>query len=189
MREIETDYLVIGAGGDRTGVHRCVDRFDSDADVVMVDRRHPTGRSLERRLPLRPAAPALLVLRRELAGARDRPDRRGRGANAGFYHRATLGARICELLLSVSSRSTCCHPDRVRFFPALGATTAATGIRRALVRLPDSPARPPRCACVASLSSTRTNQWRPGPVDATRPALRDRSRWTRVIPVNRTGGC
>ena len=69
--EIETDYLVIGAGALGMGfVDTLIEH--SDADVVMIDRRHRPGWSLARLLSVRPAAPAVGELRRELRRHSDR---------------------------------------------------------------------------------------------------------------------
>ena len=71
---IETDYLVIGAGAAGMAFTDAL-VADSDAEVVMVDRRQCSWRSLERRVSVRALASTRGVLRRELALARERHDR------------------------------------------------------------------------------------------------------------------
>lgn len=93
MRQIETDYLVVGAGASGMAF---VDALiaDSDADVVMVDRRHRPGGHWNDDYPfVRLHQPSALygVNSTHLGG--DRIDEAG--PNAGFYERATA-AEICE---------------------------------------------------------------------------------------------
>ena len=58
LDSINADYLVIGAGA--TGM-AFTDALiaDSDATVVLADRRHAPGGALERGLSVRPAPPAI----------------------------------------------------------------------------------------------------------------------------------
>ena len=93
MRELETDYLVVGAGA--TGM-AFTDALigESDADVVMVDRRHRPGGHWNDDYPfVRLHQPSALygVLSRPLG--HDRIDESG--PNAGFYERATA-AELCD---------------------------------------------------------------------------------------------
>ena len=93
MTELETDYLVVGAGA--TGM-AFTDALigESDAEVVMVDRRHRPGGHWNDDYPfVRLHQPSALygVLSRTLG--HDRID--DTGPNAGFYERATA-AEICD---------------------------------------------------------------------------------------------
>ena len=98
MREIETDYLVVGAGA--TGM-AFVDALiaGSDAEVLMVDRRHrPGGHWLDAYPFVRLHQPSAYygVTSRRLGN--DRIDESG--PNAGFYERATA-AEICDYFCRV----------------------------------------------------------------------------------------
>src|SRR6476661_2971320 len=93
MQNIETDYLVIGAGASGMAF---VDALiaESDAHVVLVDRRHrPGGHWLDAYPFVRLHQPSANygVSSRPLGG--DRID--DSGINAGFYERATA-AEICD---------------------------------------------------------------------------------------------
>jgi hypothetical protein len=93
LREIETDYLVVGAGASGMAF---VDALiaESDAEVVMVDRRHrPGGHWLDAYpfVRLHQPSPNYGVNSRVLGN--DRIDESG--SNAGFYERATA-AEICD---------------------------------------------------------------------------------------------
>src|SRR5919205_1656349 len=93
MREIETDYLVVGAGA--TGM-AFVDALiaESDADVVMVDRRHrPGGHWLDAYPFVRLHQPSANYGVNSRVLGHDRID--DSGPNAGFYERATA-AEICD---------------------------------------------------------------------------------------------
>jgi hypothetical protein len=92
MGEIETDYLVVGAGASGMAF---VDALvaDTDADVVLVDRRHaPGGHWLDAYPFVRLHQPSANygVASRRLGD--DRIDETG--PNAGFYERATA-PEIC----------------------------------------------------------------------------------------------
>ncbi len=93
MREIETDYLVVGAGASGMAfTDTLIAR--SDADVVMVDRRHrPGGHWLDAYQFVRLHQPSAYygVASRRLGN--DRIDEFG--PNAGFYERSTA-AEICD---------------------------------------------------------------------------------------------
>ncbi len=113
MREIETDYLVVGAGA--TGM-AFVDTLlaQSDADVVMVDRRHAAGGHWLDAYPfVRLHQPSAYygVSSRPLGD--DRVD--DEGPNAGFYERATA-AEICAYFDDVLQHELLAS-GRVRFFP------------------------------------------------------------------------
>ncbi|GAC1603716.1 MAG: NAD(P)/FAD-dependent oxidoreductase [Acidimicrobiales bacterium] len=93
MRTMETDYLVIGAGASGMAF---VDALvgASDADVVMVDRRHrPGGHWLDAYPFVRLHQPSANygVASRTLGHDRIDED----GPNAGFYERASAG-EICD---------------------------------------------------------------------------------------------
>jgi hypothetical protein len=93
VREIETDYLVVGAGASAMAF---VDALlaDSDARAVLVDRRHrPGGHWLDAYPFVRLHQPSAYygVASRRLG--HDRIDRTG--INQGFYERATA-AEICD---------------------------------------------------------------------------------------------
>jgi hypothetical protein len=93
MREIETDYLVIGAGASGMAF---VDALiaESDAAVVMVDRRHaPGGHWLDAYPFVRLHQPSANYGVTSRVLGNDRIDETG--VNAGFYERATA-AEICD---------------------------------------------------------------------------------------------
>lgn len=93
MREIQTDYLVIGAGASGMAF---VDALiaSSDAEVVMVDRRHrPGGHWVDAYPFVRLHQPsAYYGVNSRMLGC-DRIDKSG--PNAGFYERATA-LEICD---------------------------------------------------------------------------------------------
>ncbi len=98
MRTLEADYLVIGAGASGMAF---VDTLisETDADVVLVDRRHrPGGHWLDAYPFVRLHQPSANygVPSRPLGG--DRIDRSG--PNAGFYERATAD-EICSYYTDV----------------------------------------------------------------------------------------
>ena len=98
MREIETDYLVIGAGASGMAF---VDSLlaHSDADVVLVDRRHrPGGHWLDAYPFVRLHQPSANYGVDSRVLGNDRIDESG--PNAGFYERATSG-EICEYFAHV----------------------------------------------------------------------------------------
>ncbi|HYL07379.1 MAG TPA: NAD(P)-binding protein [Candidatus Udaeobacter sp.] len=93
MREIETDYLVVGAGASGMAFTDTL-IAQSDADVVLVDRRHrPGGHWLDAYPFVRLHQPSANY------GVASRPLGRDRiddfGPNAGFYERAGA-AEICD---------------------------------------------------------------------------------------------
>ena len=92
MRTIETDYLVVGAGVSGMAF---VDSLitESDAEVVVVDRRHgPGGHWLDAYPFVRLHGPSATYGVNSRALGNDRIDTAG--PNAGFYERAT-GSEIC----------------------------------------------------------------------------------------------
>jgi hypothetical protein len=113
MREIETDYLVVGAGA--TGM-AFVDTLiaESDADVVIVDRRHrPGGHWLDAYPFVRLHQPSAYYGVNSRVLGNDRID--DAGPNAGFYERATA-AEICDYFNRVLVEELL-PSGRVRFFP------------------------------------------------------------------------
>ena len=112
MREIETDYLVVGAGA--TGM-AFVDTLiaESDADVVMVDRRHrPGGHWLDAYPFVRLHQPSANYGVNSRILGNDRVDESG--LNAGFYERATA-PEICDYFNRVLDE-TLLPSGQVRFF-------------------------------------------------------------------------
>jgi hypothetical protein len=92
MDTIDTDYLVVGAGASAMAF---VDALitDSDADVVLVDRRHRPGGHWNDAYPfVRLHQPSAYYGINSLQLGHDRID--DTGVNAGFYERSTA-AEIC----------------------------------------------------------------------------------------------
>ena len=110
---IDTDYLVVGAGALGMGfVDELISR--SDADVVMIDRRHrPGGHWLDSYPFVQLHQPSMNygVNSTSLGLDRIEPD----GRDAGFYERAS-GAEICGYYDEVM-RHRLLESGRVRFFP------------------------------------------------------------------------
>jgi hypothetical protein len=112
VREIETDYLVVGAGA--TGM-AFADALvaESDADVVLVDRRHrPGGHWLDAYPFVRLHQPSAYYGVNSRVLGRNRVD--DHGPNAGFYERATA-AEIVEYFNRVLEDELVAS-GRVRFF-------------------------------------------------------------------------
>ena len=93
MPEIECDYLVVGAGASGMAfVDALIAR--SDAEVVIVDRRHRPGGHWNDDYPfVRLHQPSALYGVASRALGQDRID--DSGINAGFYERATA-AEVCD---------------------------------------------------------------------------------------------
>ena len=111
MGETETDYLVVGAGASGMAF---VDALvaDSDADVVVVDRRHsPGGHWLDAYPFVRLHQPSANYGVNSRVLGHDRIDETG--PNAGFYERATA-AEICDYYRRVLDE-TLVPTGRVRF--------------------------------------------------------------------------
>jgi NAD(P)-binding Rossmann-like domain len=112
VREIETDYLVVGAGA--AGMAFTDALIDAcDADVVLVDRRHAPGGHWNDAYPfVRLHGPSALygVNSRRLGSDVIEQD----GPNAGFYPRATA-AEICAYFRQVLDE-VLLGSGRVRFF-------------------------------------------------------------------------
>ena len=112
MQEIETDYLVVGAGASGMAFTDAL-IASSDAEVVIVDRRHRPGGHWNDDYPfVRLHQPSALygVVSRPLG--QDRIDESG--INAGFYERATA-AEICDHYSRVLDEHFL-PSGRVRFF-------------------------------------------------------------------------
>src|SRR4051812_30222177 len=93
MATIETDYLVVGAGAAGMAFTDSL-IANSDADVVMVDRRHRPGGHWNDAYPfVRLHQPsAFYGVNSRVLGTESIDEV---GANAGFYERATA-AEICD---------------------------------------------------------------------------------------------
>ncbi|MET0901701.1 MAG: NAD(P)-binding protein [Acidimicrobiales bacterium] len=113
VAEIETDYLVVGAGASGMAFTDALVAADDGADVVLVDRRHrPGGHWIDAYPFVRLHQPSATygVTSRSLGD--DRVDESG--PNAGFYERATA-AEIVAYFDQVLE--ACLLPTgRVRFF-------------------------------------------------------------------------
>jgi putative NAD(P)-binding protein len=113
MPEIETDYLVVGAGA--TGM-AFTDALiaESDVDVVMVDRRHrPGGHWLDAYPFVRLHQPSAYYGVNSRVLGNDHIDETG--PNAGFYERSTA-AEICDYFNRVLDEQLLAS-GQVRFFP------------------------------------------------------------------------
>jgi hypothetical protein len=131
VREIETDYLVVGAGAAGMAF---VDALIAacDADVVMVDRRHVPGGHWNDAYPfVRLHGPSALygVNSRRLGS--DVIEQAG--PNAGFYPRATA-AEICAYFQQVLGE-VLLHSGRVRFFGTSDCSITAGGVQQFTSRL------------------------------------------------------
>ena len=112
MAEIETDYLVIGAGASGMAFTDAL-IADADVDVVMVDRRHSPGGHWNDAYPfVRLHQPSATY------GVNSRPlgteTIDATGPNAGFYERAT-GVEICDYFRRVLEEQLV-GSGQVRFF-------------------------------------------------------------------------
>jgi hypothetical protein len=122
---IETDYLVIGAGAAGMAFADAL-IADSDADVVLVDRRHGPGGHWNDAYPfVRLHAPSALygVNSRQLGSDVIDQD----GPNAGLYPRATA-AEICSYYQQVLDEQLLAS-GRVRFFGMSDYSADAGGHR------------------------------------------------------------
>src|ERR1700693_2464676 len=111
--EIETDYLVVGAGALGMGF---VDTLiqNSEADVVMIDRRHGPGGHWLDSYPFVPLPqPSMNYGVNSTALGEDRTETDGR--DAGFYERAS-GTEIRRYYDEIM-RYRLLASGRVRFFP------------------------------------------------------------------------
>lgn len=110
---LETDYLVVGAGALGMGfVDTLIEH--SDADVVMIDRRHrPGGHWLDSYPFVQLHQPSMNYGVSSTPLGQDRVERGGR--DEGFYERAS-GSEICGYYDEVM-RHRFLASGRVRFFP------------------------------------------------------------------------
>jgi hypothetical protein len=111
--EIETDYLVVGAGALGMGF---VDTLvqNSDADIVMIDRRHRAGGHWLDSYPfVQLHQPSMNYGVNSTPLGQDRVEHDGR--DAGFYERAS-GTEICHYYDEIM-RHGFLASGRVRFFP------------------------------------------------------------------------
>lgn len=94
MQQIETDYLVVGAGASGMAFVDALLAAAGDVDVVLVDRRHrPGGHWLDAYPFVRLHQPSANYGVNSRVLGNDRIDETG--PNAGFYERATA-AEICD---------------------------------------------------------------------------------------------
>jgi hypothetical protein len=112
VAEIETDYLVIGAGASGLAFTDAL-IADADVDVVMVDRRHSPGGHWNDAYPFvrlhQPSATYGVTSRPLGTETID-----ASGPNAGFYERAT-GVEICDYFRRVLEEQLV-GSGQVRFF-------------------------------------------------------------------------
>lgn len=125
MRELETDYLVVGAGAAGLAF---VDSLisHSNADVIIVDRRERPGGHWNDAYPflrLHQRSAFYGVSSRLLGNDRIDTD----GPNAGFYERATA-AEVCDYFQAVLDE-VLLPSRRVRFFGASDLASADSGHR------------------------------------------------------------
>lgn len=131
MRDIETDYLVVGAGAAGMAFADALIAA-CDADVVMVDRRHRPGGHWNDAYPfVRLHGPSALygVNSRRLGSDTIEQD----GPNAGFYPRATA-AEICDYYQRVLDEQLL-PSGRVRFFGMSDCASPGRGEHRLVSRL------------------------------------------------------
>jgi hypothetical protein len=132
MREVETDYLVVGAGASGMAFADTL-VANTDAEVLLVDRRHgPGGHWLDAYPFVRLHQPSAYygVESRPLGG--DRIDEEG--PNAGFYERASA-PEICDYYASVLDEHLM-PTGRVRFF-GMGDWRGSNGDGQVVVSLLD----------------------------------------------------
>jgi hypothetical protein len=113
VRRLETDYLVVGCGAAAMAFTDAL-VADSDADVVMVDRRHAPGGHWHDAYPfVRLHQPSAYYGVNSLPLGSEAIDRQG--PNQGFYERANA-AEICAYYDRVM-RQSLLPTGRVRHFP------------------------------------------------------------------------
>ncbi len=112
VREIEVDYMVVGAGASEMAFDDTL-LAHTDAEVVVVDRRHrPGGHWLDAYPFVRLHQPSAYYGVESLPLGDDRIDQHG--PNAGFYERASA-AEICDYYSRVLDERLP-PTGRVRFF-------------------------------------------------------------------------
>ncbi len=131
MTEIETDYLVVGAGAAGMAFTDAL-IADSDADVVMVDRRHSPGGHWNDAYPfVRLHQPSAFYGVNSRVLGHDAIDETG--PNAGLYERATA-AEICGYFQRVLDEQLLAS-GRVRFFGMCDSVGDGVDERRFVSRL------------------------------------------------------
>jgi len=131
MAQIETDYLVVGAGASGMAFADTL-VANSDADVVLVDRRHrPGGHWVDDYGFVRLHQPSALYGVDSRPLGNDRIDTSG--PNAGFYERAT-GAELCDYYTRVLDEQLMAT-GRVRFFGMCDYAGGAAGSHRFVSRV------------------------------------------------------
>lgn len=111
MRRLETDYLIVGAGASGMAFADTL-VASTDADVVLVDRRHrPGGHWLDAYPFVRLHQPSAYYGVESRPLGNDRID--GHGPNAGFYERASA-SEICDYYARVLDEQLV-PSGRVRF--------------------------------------------------------------------------
>jgi hypothetical protein len=131
MADLETDYLVVGAGASGMAF---TDELiaNSDAEVVMVDRRHrPGGHWNEGYGFLRLHQPSAFYGVSSRSLGNDRIDESG--PNAGFYERAS-GAEVCDYYGRVLEEQML-PSGQVRFFGMSDYVGNGSGEYRIVSRL------------------------------------------------------
>jgi NAD(P)-binding Rossmann-like domain len=128
---VETDYLIVGAGAAGLAFADAL-IADSDADVVLVDRRHRPGGHWNDAYPfVRLHQPSVFYgVNSRILGS-DSIDRAG--PNAGMYERATA-AQICDYYQRVLDEHLL-PSGRVRFFGMCDCPLDEAGERRFTSRL------------------------------------------------------
>jgi hypothetical protein len=131
MGRIETDYLIVGAGAAGMAFADAL-IADSDADVVLVDRRHRPGGHWNNAYPfVRLHQPSAFYGVNSRALGSDSIDKTG--PNAGMYERATA-AQICDYYQRVLDEHLL-PSGQVRFFGMSDCPLDGAGERRFTSRL------------------------------------------------------
>jgi hypothetical protein len=131
VARIDTDYLIVGAGAAGLAFADAL-IADSDADVVLVDRRHRPGGHWNDAYPfVRLHQPSAFYGVNSRALGRDSIDRAG--PNAGMYERATA-AQICDYYQRVLDEHLL-PSGQVRFFGMCDCSLDGAGERQFTSRL------------------------------------------------------
>jgi hypothetical protein len=135
--DIETDYLVVGAGA--TGMAFADTLLQhSDHDVILLDRRHaPGGHWLDAYSFVRLHQPSAMYGVESMPLGRDRIE--SEGLNAGYYERASA-AEICTYYDRVLQERLL-PTGRVRFLPLHDHKADEGGAHLAMSRLTGRPCR------------------------------------------------
>ena len=140
MREIETDYLVVGAGASGMAF---VDALlaGSDADVVIADRRHgPGGHWLDAYPFVRLHQPSAYYGVNSRVLGNDHVDETG--PNAGFYERASA-AEILAICIRESVPSCMRAPPDAEKITRAPCSCIARSISRVTFSPTADPIEPP----------------------------------------------